>query len=239
MIKLELPSKPAELTEEKEEELVTQFKADKLDPVWQKKYIKEAVFKIAFGKCAYSEVQLKEEGKDMQIDHFLPKTLYEDDVVRWGNLLPSLNHCNRTKGKIDPNATPLVNPLYDNPKEHFYFIAGLLYYKTSKGNNSISKFGLNNQSKLFVPRFRLLNELSISLKDIEPWKEKDIDYFVTRLKELMGKGSRKKAYSAACATFILSNKHFSKYKTCLQLNKLWDTEFQELEKELEFCSLPK
>ena len=36
MIKLELPSKPDELTEEKEEELVTQFKADKLDPVWQK-----------------------------------------------------------------------------------------------------------------------------------------------------------------------------------------------------------
>ena len=37
MIKLELPSKPAELTEEKEEAVVTQFKADKLDTVWQKK----------------------------------------------------------------------------------------------------------------------------------------------------------------------------------------------------------
>ena len=80
MIKLILSNKPRELTPQMESALIEQFENDKTDPVWQKKFIKDAVFEIAYGKCAYSEVRLKEEGKDMQIIfilkyHILKKSL--------------------------------------------------------------------------------------------------------------------------------------------------------------------
>lgn len=84
MIKLILSNKPRELTPQMESALIEQFENDKTDPVWQKKFIKDAVFEIAYGKCAYSEVRLKEEGKDMQIDHFYPKVPYSKKVVEWG-----------------------------------------------------------------------------------------------------------------------------------------------------------
>lgn len=239
MIKLILSNKPRELTPQMEAELIEQFENDKTDPVWQKKFIKDAVFEIAYGKCAYSEVRLKEEGKDMQIDHFYPKVAYSKKVVEWGNLLPSLNHCNRHKSNIDPNTVEIVNPLFDNPKEYLYFQNGFLCYKNAKGSNTINILDLNNQVYLNSPRARLLAEIGKTLQDIEPWKDRDIAYFLQRVKDVMHKGSRKMAYSAAVSTFILKHHLYEQYKSFLMGKLMWDSEFISLEKELEFCSLPK
>lgn len=239
MIKLSLPDKPIELTEEVERALIEQYLNDKKDPVWQKSFIKESVFNIAYGKCAYSETVLREEGKDMQIDHFYPKVSYFHKVVEWGNLLPSLNHCNRHKSNKDPSKIELVNPLIDDPKDFFYFRSGFLCYKNAKGENTINTMKLDDQIRLNIPRGKLVQEIRDTINDLEPWIEKNIAYFIMRLKVVMRKGTRKMAYSAAVATFILENNNFISYKEILNKKSLWDSEFEDLEKELEFCSLPR
>lgn len=238
MIKLFLSDKPQELTQEIERNLIEDYKNNpKNDPVWSRFWIKEAVFGLSNGKCAYSEVKLKEEGKDMQIDHFYPKSLYPDKVIEWGNLLPSLNHCNRSKGKTDPNSKPLVNPLVDDPKEFFSFKNGYLLSKNSKGRNTIEALKLNDHLQLNVPRAQLLMEINNNLNDISYSLDKVINYFVKRLKEIMDKGNRRNAYSAAVSTFILSNENYLKYKEELVNHNLWDEDFINMESELIFSSL--
>lgn len=239
MIKIQLPERPSKLTKELELELVERFKRDTNDCVWKAKFIKDAVFDIAFGKCAYSETKLKEEGKDMQIDHFYPKLTYKEKVVEWGNLLPSLNVCNRHKGDTDPASVALINPLFDNPKEHLYANNGFIGYKDEIGRNTIDTFDLNNQSYLFIPRSLLIKEIGDSLIDIEPWFEIDISRFVVRLKQIMSKGTQKAAYSAAVSTFILENKKYVGYKELLKKKLLWDDELCDLERNMEFCSMRK
>lgn len=234
MIKLSLPQKPEALTDEVEKELVEEFKNNG-STVWKKSFIKEAVFNIAYGKCAYSEVKLEEEGKFMQVDHFYPKSIYPDWVVRWGNLLPALNHCNQRKGDMDPKQVDIVNPLVDNPKDSLYFVGSMLYGKTEKGCNTVRYLDLNNQSRLNEPRFRLLQSISKQLKDIG---YANIEYFVGRLKEIMKRGCKESVYSAAVSTFLLREECYQRYRSLLVGKGLWDEEFDRLEKEMIFCSLP-
>ena len=98
MIKLTLIDKPKELTAEKEAELVAKFKETEA-PVWQKKWIKDALLKMTNNKCAYSEQRLNECSAYMEVEHFKCKSKYRDEVVRWGNLLPSCKVCNDKKGE--------------------------------------------------------------------------------------------------------------------------------------------
>lgn len=239
MIKLTLPNKPAKLTAELEQELIERFKIDQKDPVWQRKFIKSAVFKIAYGKCAYSEVKLYQEGKDMQIDHFYPKNIYKDKVVEWGNLLPSLNYCNRSKWNIDLSVVGLINPLVDDPKRHLYFVKGYLYAKSTKGKNTIKCLNLDDMQRLLRPRTLLLREVENTLKDLEAWINKDINHFMRRLKEIMLRGTKRYAYSAAVSTCILSNDNYIAYRNYLHTHGLWNLSFRIIEDGLRFCSLPK
>lgn len=80
MIKLELPEKPAELTPEKERELVEKFKADG-SAVWKKSYITKPLLAMTNNKCAYSEQALNQESAYMEVDHFKHKNLYQDEVA--------------------------------------------------------------------------------------------------------------------------------------------------------------
>lgn len=114
MIKLELPEKPIQLTDEIEKELTEQFKKNGT-AVWNKAYIKEPLLTMSNNKCAYSEQKLGERSAYMWIDHFKHKDKYKDAVVEWGNLLPSCQKCNTTKNDWDVLIDPIVNPLTDNP----------------------------------------------------------------------------------------------------------------------------
>lgn len=55
----------------------------------------------------------------------------------------------------------------------------------------------------------------------------------------MREGGRKAGYSATVATYLLQSSIYIDLKLFLISYNLWDNEFIDLEKELEFCSLPK
>lgn len=87
MRKIELAEKPVELTQEEETRLVNIYKRTG-EAVWRKPYITAALLQMTYSKCAYSEAKLQEGGAYMEVDHFHPKSLYPEEVVKWGKPAP-------------------------------------------------------------------------------------------------------------------------------------------------------
>ena len=134
-------------------------------PVWKAAWLLDAVAAMAFNKCCYSEIRLGEESKYMEIEHFHPKSLYPDEVMAWGNLLPACKKCNATKGEHDPVNQPVVNPFADNPQEYFYFEDAFYRVKGSspKGKLTIQTLGLNHIEHFVKPRARISEEINKTL----------------------------------------------------------------------------
>lgn len=236
MIKLELPQKPQELTLEVENELVEKFKADK-SSVWSKDYIRNALFEMSFGKCAYSEIKLAEESKPMTVDHFKCKEKYPDLVVSWGNLLPACSFCNSKKGRIDVAVYQLVNPLEEDPKDFIYFSCGRLYAKNERGKLTIDRLGLNNRNEIANVRQDAIFLIDEHLEQI---KTDDWSLVAGDLYEVMNECTSDKAFSAALATHLLFESDlYQDLKSKLQSSRNWDDGLQQLETELYKISLPK
>ena len=151
MIKLELPEKPIQLTDEIEKELTELFKKNGT-AVWNKAYIKEPLLTMSNNKCAYSEQKLGERSAYMWIDHFKHKDKYKDAVVEWGNLLPSCQKCNTTKNDWDVLIDPIVNPLTDNPGDYLYIKGFRFHAKNEKGKSKSFVLTAKHMSSSFIPK---------------------------------------------------------------------------------------
>lgn len=249
MIKLTLPAKPLELTEALQRKLTDIYMNDSSKHVWKRKIIKDAVIKIAYGKCCYSECPLGKGGSYMEIEHFYPKHKYPERVVEWGNLLPSSKTCNTTKGKHDTGLEPIINPCIDDPKEHLYIVNCRYYPKTEKGKLTIKKVGINNQSHFVNKRLEVEAALDTTLKSLHHSMIRHIEHIrewgdannplMKQLKALLKQGSREKDYAANVSTIILQSEHFDIIKHTLTAHGLWDEELANLEDELRFCALMK
>jgi len=248
MIKLELPTKPLKLTQEVQNELTAQF-INKGTDVWNKPFIREAVMQIAFSKCCYSECKLGEDSKYMEIDHFYSKKDFPEKVVEWGNLLPTCKKCNTTKGAHNVVNEPIINPCFDNPKEHLYIQNFRFYGKSAKGKTTIDVVALNDRKQFVNVRYKIGTEILENLDDIKQNIVEQIDdiqsdirkrnRFLTRLKKLLGEGTRENEYSATISTIILQNDDYIELESVLKHNSLWDNDLEILKNELTYCSLPK
>lgn len=242
MIKLTLPPKPSELTAEKQAELTARFKANPEAEVWKQPWIKEPLMVMTNDKCAYSEVKLGEEGKYAQIEHIHPKSIYKDEVVEWGNLIPSCNVCNTKKRALDTKKRPIVNPLVDNPKDYFYISNGRLYAKNrknKKATDTLMYCDLNNHDQFRKKRLSIENSLKEKIGVILRSYTTDKDYWSKWLLCLMRKCGRAAAYSATKATLFLTNSDYACLKQLLIDDGRWNDDFVKAEAELEFCALPK
>lgn len=243
MIKLELQPKPDRLTEELVKSKTKEFKSKTTQRVWDIDWLKQAIAGLAFGKCCYTEIRLGEESKYMEVEHFHPKSLYPDEVLQWGNLLPACKKCNATKGEHDTIKEPIVNPFIDNPKDYFY-IDNAFYRvknKSDKAKRTIEKLGLNDFDHFVKPRTRICNKVNQTLSDLKEdiFSSDDVRLpsYAERLKRLMKEGCRTQEYAALVATTILSAQFFSEVEEFMIIKELWDSEFENLKEELQFCSL--
>jgi uncharacterized protein (TIGR02646 family) len=136
------------------------------DEIWQQ--LKKYLFEIFDGKCAYCDSFM--HTSDGEVEHFRPKRKVEEDPHHPGyywlaykpeNLLPVCVSCNRERGKqkhfpikthrcYSPedkiiNEDPLlVNPFFDNPKEHFSFEeSGIVKGISERGEKSCKIYHLN------------------------------------------------------------------------------------------------
>ena len=243
MIKLTLPPEPPELTAN-EATLTTRYKATG-ESVWKQEYITEALLKMSGGKCAYSEQPLNTQSNYMEVEHFRHKKMYPDDVVRWGNLLPSCKKCNTTKGEWDVEKEPIVNPLVDEPSEHLMVQAFRYYAKTPKGQNTIKAVALNDRQHFVTPRAKIAMKIADSLEELsdhigelkQRHRQKIIaETIKSYLKECAMPDS---PYSAVIATFLLHDwKNYPVMKQQLQSLNMWEEEFAAIENSLKRVAMP-
>ncbi|WP_421828708.1 hypothetical protein [Larkinella sp.] len=241
MIRLVRTEPPVEMTAEWVEKQTAKFILNKELRVWNESFLKKALLQMSNYKCCYSEIRLQEEGKIMEVEHFLPKSVYSKQVLDWSNLLPSSRHCNNAKLERDPNEHDIVHPINDEPKEHFYLVDYILRGRTKKGRRSVIILKLNDVEHLVEPRRKIGLAVQGELyKQFEKIDELSADgltsdeklRIVSALENLMIQGRAKEQYSATVATVLLTDPHFSLIKNFIMSNDLWSDELQLLEQEL-------
>lgn len=242
MIKLDLPDRPAKLTDTLVGELTQEYFDNTSKAVWNKKWLKKAVLTASFEKCCYSEIRLNEESKYMEMDHFFPKSLFPEKVVEWGNLFPSCKKCNDCKGEHNVDMYPIINPFTDYPSDFLYIKAYRFYGKDAAGigKRTIEVLALNDRQHFVDKRSKIGLQLAERLKDLRDEIEDKyrLPRCLQKLKGLMRTGNRREEYSALVSTVILSDENYKFIESYLLKNNLWDEELSAEKAELEFCALP-
>jgi hypothetical protein len=244
MIKLQYPPKPVELTNELVKELTNKFKQTG-DSVWQQKFIKEALLKMSFDKCCFCEGNTNEESKYVEIEHFHPKSKYDNEVVLWENLLPICKRCNTKKGDHDTKLEPIINPAKDNPKEHLYLRNYWFYPKTPLGKITIDIIYLNDKHRLKRKRSEVgdavIEQLHELFENVLEFKlnmsVKNRNKIIGKLKNILIECCPNFEYSATAATTLLSDPNYKEIKALFEKHNLWSNEFKDLEEKVEYCAL--
>lgn len=244
MIKLTLGDPPAQLTDEWVREKTEQFKDDdQKRSVWSYPWLKTALMAVSNGKCCYSECRLGESSVYMEIEHFLPKDLYPDKVLEWGNLLPASKKCNTTKRAWDPNGEPLIHPCIDEPRDHLVLKNFRFYPKdnSEKGKNTIEAVALNDRLHFLTPRariaFKVLEELDHLSSDCEDFSDEDVPKqttkFLKRFSSILHTGQPEEEYASTIATSILTSPSLGAIRTAFEKWNIWNDEHENLIARLE------
>ncbi len=138
--------------------------------------IKDYLIPIQDTKCVFCETIPNESGY-VEVEHFLPKSIYPEDTFLWENLLPSCKRCNLKKLSLDTKIYPIVKPDVDDPEDYFKYNNIKIECKEDapdidKGKRTISRLELN-QYRLIKPRSVLL----VSLVEYETALEKTIEEY--------------------------------------------------------------
>lgn len=236
MIKLERDFHPVCLNPAEVARLTEIYK-DKKTSVWNFSELKEALLKTSSGKCAYCECNLTKESKYMEVEHFLDKDTFPDQVVTWPNLLPSCKRCNGSKSGHNVVDDPIVNPYLTDPRDHFQFRLYRFRPKTKIATESLDVLDLNNSARAVMVRFEIGERLHDSLIKARERLETYLSNMSTRSRNLV-LGSIKgilrecqsvSEYAATSATVLHSDTQYAHIKSELQRLGLWDQELIELD----------
>ena len=240
MIQLLRPPKPQKLADN-EAELTERFKKNNKDAEWNRSYIRSALLEMSNAKCCYCECKVGAGEREMHVDHFKPKSIYPDLVVKWENLLPSCPHCNKEKSSHDTGAEPIVNPSEDDPREFFY-LKDYRYYCFDNADSSIARrtlgvLSLNDSTENVYKRYLIGNELHSKIDEIAELAIENEKILKTKTtmrnrirngcKNILKQGFPEAVYSAFMATLIFNDENF---KTCMEILKrqdIWDDELEE------------
>jgi uncharacterized protein (TIGR02646 family) len=246
MIRLKDIPCPAELTDELVAQLTEEFQKTK-NSVWKKEFIAKKILAMSNGKCAFSECKLQEEGKYPEVEHFYPKSLYPNEVVKWENLLPISSACNKAKSNHNTKNEPILNPRYENPQEYLYFQGYRFKAKNAKGQLTIDVLNLNDRITWVNKRYEIgvqaverLEEISDKIRKYDHEATKSVqsrNNIIRQLRNLFHEGTPKAEYSSVVASYLLNDDDFKIIKDLMLKHGLWDAEFESLEKQLKYCAL--
>jgi hypothetical protein cdifQCD-6_19393 len=244
MIKLELPPEPPNLTAQKAR-LTAEYR-NKKKAVWREgvvgETIKRVLCEMTHNKCAYSEAPLETNGSVMHIEHFYPKSTYPERVVEWGNLLPTCATCNSGKGTLDVGKTPIVNPLWDDPKDYLY-VKGFRYRACDQkgvGQRTIDVLRLNNFSQFVALRFQAAQYIVEEIERVLRQADAIADYLLRgEVLQLMEEAGPSHPYSAVIATYLLyEHDGLAELEALLSERGVWDEDLEEAKQALVSVAMP-
>ena len=93
---------------------------EKLISFYRHNEIKQSLFPSSNYKCAFCEGKPSENG-NIEVEHFLPKSIYPEQIFSWENLLPACRKCNDAKRAHDSHLEPIINPYNEDPEELFFY----------------------------------------------------------------------------------------------------------------------
>jgi uncharacterized protein (TIGR02646 family) len=241
MIKLERSTKPIELTTALQAALTEEFKLTG-NSVWNLDFIKKGLLGYSNDKCCYCETNIKEESKYLEVEHFHDKEKYKDEVLEWGNLLPSCKKCNGTKNVHDTLVEPIIDPSNIDPKLHLKYWRYRIKGKDDFGKLTISVLDLNNPDRLVKKRFEIGNAIQTKLEQLNELMDDFINgvqtstrrknRIVNGTKDLMKEGLPNSIYSATTAAIIITDTEFITLKQKMNNLSLWDFELRQLETDI-------
>jgi hypothetical protein len=246
MIQLLARPAPVELTAEIVAELTQLFKKTG-NSVWKQSYIERELMLLSNRKCCYCECKLGIEDKYMEVEHFLLKSVFPDEVVKWSNLLPSCRRCNGEKRIHNAQLLPIVHPVRDKPSVHLKLSAYRFYQKTAIGQTTISVLDLNDRERLTTVRATLGFKLIERLEHLEDLvqeyssgssistRRKNI--IINTFRQILIECTPSTEYSATAATVVLQETTYQTIKSIFQKQGFWNEEFEKLEQEALNCCL--
>lgn len=93
---------------------------EKLLKYYRVKEIQDELAKASYGKCAFCEC-IPSEGGNLEVEHFIPKSLNHKLTFEWSNLLPVCRKCNDSKSNHDTVKEPILNPSIDDTERYIDF----------------------------------------------------------------------------------------------------------------------
>lgn len=237
MIRLTKPESPVELTSSVKRKLIDLYKQEK-KAVWKQKYIANKLLEMSNNKCVFCECRLQEEGKYMQVEHFHPKDVYEDEVIEWDNLLPICGRCNPVKNNHDTKIEPIINPTKEDPRDHLYIYNFLMLGKSDIGKLTVDVLDLNNTIGIVQPRFLVTIEIIKKLNEIfddvmafdqisSSSRKKTL--LKNKMRAIYQEANPKSEYSALVSTVVFSYPDYKKLKSLMQSKEIWDNTLDSLE----------
>lgn len=236
MIKLERAFTPLCLTPSEVVRLTTEFKSSGKN-VWNIESLKVALLQTSHNKCAYCECNLSSESKYVEVEHFLNKDRYPEEVLSWNNLLPSCKRCNGTKGSHDVLAEPIINPYITAPALHFKLKHYRLQPKSDLAKNTIFAIDLNNHTRIIKIRLEIgegiqhfielsSEKLASYLESPSTRRRTTLVSLVTRL---LLECQPQASYSATASTILHDSEDYSELKKGLIGAGLWTDELNDLD----------
>jgi uncharacterized protein (TIGR02646 family) len=202
-----------------------------LHPEWHYKEdaIRTPLFERSHQKCAYCECKVADGGY-LEVDHFMPKSLYPQSVFEWSNLLPSCGQCNRYKLDHDTGEEAIINPYEIDPDEAFYYKSVAIKVKdgaySEMAAQTIEVCRLN-RDPLLDARSRILPKLTKTSEALETaitgynnaMNEKDKNKFLRNIREAVSTveltQQDTETYAGFCRHFFKNDDIYKKAKELL------------------------
>ncbi|HEI9845364.1 TPA: hypothetical protein SLN72_002349 [Morganella morganii] len=245
MIKLERNFTPLFFSPQNVSFLTEKFKSSGAH-VWHHDDVKNSLMDLSDKKCAYCEVKLGEKSTYHEVEHFKDKNDYPDDVIEWGNLLPSCRHCNGSKGTHDVVCEPIVNPFNNIPSDFFYIKNFRLKGKNEIGTLTIDVLNLNDRDHLVKPRCEIGSIISEKLEDstflfneyiLKPTNQKKRKLIGT-VRGILKECQKTAMFSAISATILHTSEDYLIIRDNMKANDLWDEDMEQLHLMSRHIKLP-
>ncbi|QQZ58984.1 HNH endonuclease [Paenibacillus sonchi] len=236
MIKIERTLRPMQLTDEKVRELTLEYIQNNKN-VWNQEYIKNALLFMSHNKCVFCECILGEESKYIEVEHFHPKSLYPEEVLKWSNLLSICKRCNGLKRDHDTKLIPIINPTENDPRQHLYMQNYRMKNKDEIGKRTIRLLQLNDGDRLLLPRFKIGNAVAEILDNLVKWIEKtngtkmieEENELISKVGNLLKSCQPDAEYSTTCSYALLSDENFYLIKRHMLDREIWNVDLEKLE----------